>query len=164
MYKNNAAHNPKYMACCVHFLGWFKVESLSYCNWTEFTWKQTEATSLRVCVCCVRSCQKAQTGKTHQDLIQTEYTPHYVKYVKSPIIFGLYPKNIPSTRKQCLRTTWRVNPKYMQFTTPFCPNNTPKALHAVWWFEAAGFLSCAVDFSSLIPSLLEQSCVWRCVC
>lgn len=73
-------------------------------------------------------------------------------------------KNIPSTRKQCLRTTWRVNPKYMQFTTPFCPNNTPKALHAVWWFEAAGFLSCAVDFSSLIPSLLEQSCVWRCVC
>lgn len=58
---------------------------------------------------------------------------HYVKYVKSLIIFDLYPKNIAAKRKQSdKRTTWKVNPLCMQFTTPFCSNNTPEAFQVIW--------------------------------
>lgn len=65
-------------------------------------------------------------------------------------------KKVSVSMRQCIRSTWRVNPLYVQFTTPFCSNNTPEAFQAVWWFVASGFLSCTVHVSSLIPS--------HCVC
>lgn len=154
--QTNAAHNLKYIACCVHSPGCFKVESLSHCGWTEFTLHS-------VCVfCCILSWKKPNWEKirvkqsTQSALCEICEISHHIWFILL--------KNTAASRKWCIKTTKRVNPLYMQFTTLFFSNNTPKAFQAVWWFEAACFLSYTVHFSSLIPSLSEQSCVWRYVC
>lgn len=71
-------------------------------------------------------------------------------------------KNTPASMKQCIRTTWRVNPLYMQFTTPYCSNNTPEAFQAVCWFTAAGFLSCTVLLFPNPFTLRAKLCMKMC--
>lgn len=138
-------------------------ESHSHSHRTELIWDQTESQSQSSRSLCSRW-KEHRLGK---DLIQTvQYTQSALceLYEISHHICFFPWKNITASRKRCARTTWRVNPLYMQFITPFFSNSTTEAFQALWWFEAACFLSCTVHFSSLIPSLLEQSCVWRCVC